>query len=158
MLSQLSNLSNLKSEVNFDYVTIRSDKIKFFTTEIDCLDFSQIDQKLVGTCMWSKEKVQYASSLYKKWLVLQKAYPNVSIAPNELIDEYWHMHILDTKKYMTDCMTVFGYYLHHYPYFGLNGDEHDLEEGFTITKELFKKHFNLELIGDANPCSSTSCR
>lgn len=35
--------------------------------------------------------------------------------PNKQIDEMWHEHILDTRKYSDDCQTVFGYYLHHTP-------------------------------------------
>ncbi|MBF4254538.1 hypothetical protein EA007_27345, partial [Vibrio anguillarum] len=37
--------------------------------------------------------------------------------------EIWHMHILDTRAYMRDCDTLFGEYLHHYPYFGMLGEE-----------------------------------
>ncbi len=39
------------------------------------------------------------------------------------MDEVWHAHILDTRRYAADCDCVFGEFIHHYPYFGL-GDKH----------------------------------
>lgn len=95
---------------------------------------------------------------YKKWLIIHACYPELSTAPSEKLDEYWHMHILDTKKYMEDCQFVFGYYLHHYPYFGLEGDKDNLNMGFELTRKLFQHHFGHDLVGVANPCASTSCR
>ena len=159
MISQLYN-SNLdsKSIVNFDYSILAVQDIKTIELEVNNLDFSDINAKLISEYSWSQDKVEKVSLLYRKWIVLQKAYPELSIAPSESIDEYWHMHILDTRKYMIDCMTVFGYYLHHYPYFGLKGDSEDLDRGFEITRNLFKIHFNQELLDSANPCKSTSCR
>jgi hypothetical protein len=39
------------------------------------------------------------------------------------VDNFWHYHILDTKKYAVDCHNVFGYFLHHFPYVGMRGEE-----------------------------------
>jgi hypothetical protein len=39
------------------------------------------------------------------------------------VDTFWHYHILDTLKYAEDCQAVFGYFLHHFPYLGLRGEE-----------------------------------
>lgn len=125
---------------------------------VESLDFSQMNSKLENYYGWRKEDVILMNDYYKKWLVVHCCYPSLAAAPSEKLDEYWHTHILDTKKYIEDCQLVFGYYLHHYPYFGLNGDDEDLESGFELTRKLFKHHFGHDLIGNANPCKSTSCR
>jgi hypothetical protein len=39
------------------------------------------------------------------------------------VDTFWHYHILDTLKYAEDCQAVFGYFLHHFPYMGLRGED-----------------------------------
>lgn len=122
------------------------------------IDLSKINAKLQSHCGMSSNDVCVMSDLYRKWLALHICYPNVSLTPNELLDEYWHTHILDTRAYSSDCEKLFGFYLHHYPYFGLEGDEELRDSGFDLTKALFKKHFGQELIGVANPCKSTDCR
>jgi len=125
------------------------------------LDFMEQNAKLINYEGWKSDKVMAIESLYKEWLILHKVYsPDLAMAPSKELDEYWHYHILDTKKYMEDCNMVFGYYLHHYPYFGLTAKETpaDLEQGFSLTQKLFQKHFGHGLTGVANPCKSTSCR
>lgn len=125
---------------------------------VKSLDFNIMNDKLVNHYKWLKNDVLLMDDYYKKWLALHICYPDLEIAPNEKLDDYWHNHILDTKKYMNDCQMVLGAYLHHYPYFGLEGDKSNLDMAFSITRALFKKHFGDDLIGVANPCKSTSCR
>ena len=31
------------------------------------------------------------------------------------VDEFWHQHILDTRKYRDDCENIFGHYMDHTP-------------------------------------------
>lgn len=116
---------------------------------INSISFETISFKLEKEYMWSSEATCRALVLYKQWLALQKYYPNLSFAPSELVDEYWHMHILDTRKYMEDCALIFGEYLHHYPYFGLTEVENQdtLKEGFELTKKLYLHHFNHSNLG-----------
>lgn len=126
------------------------------------LDFMDQDAHLINFCSWKSDKVMVIESLYKEWLILHKVYGHsITMAPSKALDEYWHQHItLDTRKYMEDCNIVFGYYLHHYPYFGLTEKETkaDLEQGFALTQKLFQKHFGHGITGIANPCRATSCR
>lgn len=130
---------------------------------VNQLDFVDQNKTLVSYYKWPLEQVEVTEDIYRKWLVLQKIYQNdatVILAPNKQLDEYWHFHILDTQKYMKDCDIVFGGYLHHYPYFGLTNEETqtDLENAFEMTRQLFWKYFEHDLLGASNRCSSTSCR
>jgi hypothetical protein len=65
------------------------------------------------------------------------------VVPSKEIDIFWHTHILDTQKYMSDCENLFGKYIHHFPYFGMRGekDRRHLEKAFCETEKLFLLHF-----------------
>ncbi|BDQ26637.1 glycine-rich domain-containing protein [Helicobacter heilmannii] len=125
---------------------------------VNSVNFDKLNAKLVDHYGWSKEEVSHLCSLYKGWLALQICYPDVDFAPNEKLDEYWHMHILDTRAYTQDCLFLFGEYLHHYPYFGLEGDADDLERAFERTRKFYAHHFGESLIGDLGPCKPVKCK
>ncbi len=156
--------------INSFHPTLASMKIDNYASDIeiakakklvDSLDFFQQNEKLITESGWSSDKVLAMENIYKEWLVLHAVYDeNVVLAPNKELDEYWHQHILDTRKYMDDCQHVFGKYLHHYPYFGLTEVETQvlLERAYALTQELFIKHFGHELTGKSNKCAATSCR
>jgi hypothetical protein len=92
---------------------------------------------------WTVEKTKLIETWYRRFLTLVKTYPNQTIVPTKDIDTFWHYHILDTRKYMDDCDKVFGSYFHHFPYFGIRGEEDKLnfDKTFLDSQELFEKHF-----------------
>ncbi len=98
---------------------------------------------------WTIEQCESAEIEYKRYLHLCKMYGK-GIVPNKIMDVFWHYHILDTIAYSNDCNEVFGYYLHHFPYFGMRGEQDsvDLENAFYLTKsrylETFKEEMNRE--------------
>ena len=95
---------------------------------------------------WTKEQCDSAEVEYKRYLQLCKTYRK-GIVPNKIMDKFWHYHILDTRAYHKDCDVVFGYYLHHFPYFGMRGeqDEKDLENGWILTKQRYLETFKEEI-------------
>ena len=95
-----------------------------------------------GPC-WTREQCNAAEKWYKRFLILNLLYPDKSIVPSKEIDEMWHYHILDTEKYAEDCQDTFGYFLHHFPYFGMRGEEDakKLQSSFLETQELYIKEF-----------------
>ncbi|MCE0975440.1 MULTISPECIES: glycine-rich domain-containing protein [Pseudomonas] len=72
---------------------------------------------------WTRERAEKAVQNYTRYMAVTKALGGLQMVPNGDIDEIWHMHILDTRAYMADCNALFGEYLHHYPYFGMLGEE-----------------------------------
>lgn len=110
---------------------------------IENLDLSMIINKMVSHQGWSRKDAEEASQLYRNFLFLSVKYPEKSLPPSEEIDEFWHNHILDTKKYVIDCDLVFGKYLHHYPYFGIDGKTNmgDLGGAFSETQRLHHETF-----------------
>jgi len=72
---------------------------------------------------WSLDRANAVEKEYRRFLCLMKLYPEEETAPLVDVDTFWHYHILDTMKYAADCEQAFGYFLHHYPYVGLRGDD-----------------------------------
>lgn len=143
---------------------------------IDELDLEPITFKLVhpepGETGLSVEEADELVKKYRCFLKLCVMYPEASIVPSKAIDKVWHVHILDTAKYMADCDAIFGFVLHHFPYFGLRG-EADLEmlhEKGAETRELYAHHFGEDMYdgsienmdatctGNCSPsCSPSGC-
>lgn len=118
------------------------------------LDFEMVKMKLKETEEgegWSDIQCESAEIEYKRYLHLCKIYGK-GIVPNKIMDTFWHYHILDTRAYQNDCEAVFGYFLHHFPYFGMRGEEDalNLKEAFGITKERYLFTFNEPISRDEN--------
>lgn len=90
---------------------------------------------------WSIEDARTAADLYRSFLWLCWAYPDENIVPNSVIDQFWHLHILDTRRYADDCQKIFGRMLHHNPYLGLRDDQDKMHGSFARTLELVGRHF-----------------
>ncbi|MSQ50924.1 MAG: glycine-rich domain-containing protein-like [Betaproteobacteria bacterium] len=93
---------------------------------INTLDLDPIKLKLMDPEEgqgWTREYVDKMEIAYKRFLTLMVKFPDETIAPTKDVDKFWHGHILDTLKYAEDCQNVFGYFLHHFPYFGMRGEE-----------------------------------
>jgi hypothetical protein len=103
------------------------------------LDFSMLGRKLMEERGWTHEYCDEVENLYRKFLALNIRYPDKKICPSGPIDEFWHAHILDTRAYFADCEFLFGEYLHHFPYFGMRGQEDraHLEAAFEDSLNLF---------------------
>lgn len=140
-----------------------ADTPTLFMADIEKMDFSMIKLKLQDTEegeSWDIQQCEDAEREYKKFLALKRFYPEKDIVPNKIVDEFWHRHILDTKKYAEDCELLFGYFLHHFPYFGMTDDQDKqcLINAFEETKELYKLHFEEDYVGHAPKCKAPKCR
>ena len=122
---------------------------------INNIDFSPILKKICSkdalTCrVWSTTEAEVAIQYYKNFLYLNKKYlAQFPILPPMLeVDEIWHHHILDTRQYIKDCNHIFGYYFHHYPYFGTrsNQDKDNLDTAFHVTQTLHEKEFGSKML------------
>ena len=92
---------------------------------------------------WSPQYADQMELAYKRYLILHAKYPEMTLAPERDIDRFWHMHILDTRKYAADCEATFGHFLHHFPYLGLRGegDEQVLQAAFEAMQWLYAEEF-----------------
>jgi len=105
---------------------------------------------------WSLEKVNAVEFEYRRFLYLMKMFPNEQTAPLMDVDIFWHYHILDTMKYFIDCENVFGYYLHHFPYIGLRGEDDEAahQRVGDRMKELYEETFGEAYVRSAAPAEA----
>eukprot|EP01034_Spumella_vulgaris_P024055 gene24055-30353_t len=97
---------------------------------------------------WSLQKANAVEFEYRRFLYLMKTFPQEQTAPLMDVDTFWHYHILDTMKYAVDCQAVFGYFLHHFPYIGLRGED-DVEAHHRVgerMKELYEATFGEDYV------------
>lgn len=113
------------------------------------LSLDNIRNKLVTRIGWTPADAEKIVELYRNYLFLKKKYGKThKLPPSEEMDDVWHHHILDTENYKRDCEIIFGEYLHHYPYFGIDDKSNmdDLNGAFEETQALHKKEFGKEII------------
>ncbi|MFC7513529.1 glycine-rich domain-containing protein [Herbaspirillum sp. GCM10030257] len=112
-----------------------------FALDLDAIKFKLMDAKEGHG--WSREEADRHELEYRRFLALIAKYPEEAITPNSDVDKFWHGHILDTMKYAEDCAHVFGYFLHHFPYFGMRDDEDaaNLAEAAARTRRLYEQEF-----------------
>ena len=110
---------------------------------IEALDLEPIKFKLVKEHGFSNEKVNAIEKWYRRFLYISFKHRDQSIVVSEAIDDFWHQHILDTRKYADDCQNIFGALLHHFPYFGLRGeaDQQALRAAYKNTLELMRAEY-----------------
>lgn len=122
---------------------------KNITPSVAKLDLEMVKMKLQEKdegLNWTSEQCESAEIEYKRCLHLCIKHGK-GVVPNRIMDYMWHFHILDTRSYVKDCDELFGGYMHHYPYFGMRGDNDakDLENSFYKTKDLYLDSFGEEI-------------
>lgn len=110
------------------------------------LDFTLLKLKLQDAEEgegWTEGYTDTVHAEYVKFLALTRAYPDLAIVPSGPVDKFWHYHILDTQAYHEDCQSTFGTILHHFPYFGMRGEQDaaNLKDAWTETNDLYRQHF-----------------
>jgi hypothetical protein len=158
----LATLITEESEIGLE--SLRNDiQTSCATQKIEALDFTELKAKLMlhepEGYNWSEDQANSAERAYKLFLMLHVLYPNHRNSPNIPVDLFWYAHILDTRRYATDCQEIFGHFMHHFPYLGLRGDKEKLDVAFKETNKLYRKEFGtdsaieLAVAGHAVSCS-----
>lgn len=129
---------------------------------VAALDFERLKWKLshsseakMSPAMCDKSELEY-----RRFLTLKLLFPGESLVPCKVADEFWHAHILDTEAYIRDCQALFGRYLHHFPYFGIYGEEDQraLNRGFDRTTNLYENVFGPRPDFSASADCSERCK
>jgi hypothetical protein len=130
-------------------------------------DIAAIDLEMVKMKMqdpeegagWSAAQCESGEIEYKRFLHLCQKHGK-GMVPTNTMDTMWHYHILDTRAYHADCQNIFGGYMHHYPYFGMRGeqDAQDLSDAFDRTKSLYMESFGEPIIGNEHTDCNRDCQ
>ncbi len=131
---------------------------------INLLDLDPIKIKLMDPTDgegWSRAKAEGIDVEYRRFLKLNLEHrPDAPpIVPTKDVDTFWHYHILDTMKYAEDCDAIFGRFLHHFPYFGLRGEEdaRSLSKAVSATKLAYRQTFGEGTPGAEAADCQTGC-
>lgn len=133
--------------MNVVAIEVAENKVK---ESIYSLDLSNITSKLVKQYNWRHKHAIAVINMYKNFLFLNAKYgKKYNLTPSKEIDEIWHLHILDTKKYRRDCEMIFGKYFDHGPT-SFEGDVKanltEMSNSFNKMAELYRQEFdNAEL-------------
>lgn len=124
---------------------------------IQALDLDPIKLKLMDPEEgqgWTREHADRVELAYRRYLTLLARFPHETIAPTKDVDKFWHGHILDTLKYAEDCARVFGHFLHHFPYFGMRGEQDaaDLRAAAERMHSIYEREF-----GEKMPAQTAWC-
>lgn len=115
---------------------------------IEALDFGYIIESMCSERYplprWSLADAAHCARLYKNFLILIKKHFPEFLVPTREIDEFWHNHILHTKRYARDCSAIFGFYLHHDPTLP-EDDQERLVSGYLKTKQFYLEEFGQPL-------------
>jgi hypothetical protein len=157
--------TNAAAQAAFSYPAPSADADgTIFRTFAHRLDITPVKYKLVREKGWTPERADRVEPEYKAFLYLTGTQDNRWFVPTHDIDEMWHAHILDTRKYMADCADHFGAYIHHYPYMGMEdaGEEQRARRLFEETRAAMRGLASMaDAIGqnaaDCSSCSSSSC-
>jgi hypothetical protein len=141
---------------------VPSEALDGLVRKINSIDLSMVKLKLMDQEEgqgWSREYVDLVEVRYRKYLLMLRADPGSDAVPTRDIDLFWHQHILDTRAYARDCERVFGEFIHHFPYFGMRGEEDalDLRDSFEETKALYMRLFGELYCEDENPAAPGRC-
>jgi hypothetical protein len=107
---------------------------------------------------WSEDQAFTGVEEYRRFLFLTAIRREI-IVPTTFIDTVWHTHILDTAKYRDDCQNILGYFLDHFPYFGLRGDDdrEALDSSFRETAGIYEEVFGSSYYVNASETSAGNC-
>src|SRR5260370_35484177 len=77
---------------------------------IQNLELGSVCAKLVEKLGWSEDQATRVEGDYKRFLysLAHRGEGEVLSPPSQEVDEFWHQHILDTRRYREDCYTAFG--------------------------------------------------
>lgn len=92
---------------------------------------------------WPRARADDLEIKYLRFLYLTLSRQDTTFVPTREIDELWHAHILDTRRYAKDCETIFGEFVHHLPSLGMRGPEDalNLSRSFEETRRIYEETF-----------------
>jgi hypothetical protein len=112
--------------------------------EIDGLDFTSVKEKLRSQKNWWwkwRNDIDKLETEYKQFLYLIAVNPGKTVVPwTQQLDDFWHAHILDTRKYEEDCKKIFGKVVHHNPHLTIGSSKQ--KQAFNETKDMYRAAFD----------------
>jgi hypothetical protein len=109
----------LRADTGLDDVDDAVAKLKIFLEKLNRVDFGSVAYQLMYPGEGEGLTIEQATAAieqYRQFLVMVYKYPDRTLRPSRLVDRAWHCHLLDSQRYRTDCMEIFGRFVDHYPF------------------------------------------
>ncbi len=110
-----------------------------FDPAIEQLDLFALHSAPQTQCLdWANAELEY-----RRFLNLKKCYPNQLLMPSGAAWQLWQAHILDTRRYRSDCERVFNRFIDHLPYLGHDSAADRREKHFAeqLYQGLYARHY-----------------
>lgn len=81
-----------------------------YIPQIESENFNVIHRNIMKTLGWERDFAAAAVREYFQFLELKMIVEDWNaeiLSPSPLLDQIWHLHILDTRSYETDCRDIF---------------------------------------------------
>lgn len=138
--------------------------VKNIYKQLKNLDYSIVDQKMKSINLGGNS-IEEVKEECLRFLALC-AGTTVPLAPSKIVDEYWHMMILNTKLYSSTA-AIFGRFLHHVPSDGtleMRAVDHDAYIRSIVEYQRYFGEPNHSIWGitkttncSCNPTCKTTC-
>ena len=110
-----------------------------FDPAVEQLDLFALHFAPQAQCLdWASAELEY-----RRFLNLKKCYPNQLLMPSGAAWQLWQAHILDTRRYRSDCERLFGRFIDHFPYLGHDSAADRRERHFAeqLYQGLYARHY-----------------
>ena len=110
-----------------------------FDPAVEQLDLFVLHFAPQAQCLdWARAELEY-----RRFLNLKKCYPNQLLMPSGAAWQLWQAHILDTRRYRSDCERVFNRFIDHLPYLGHDSAADRRERHFAeqLYQGLHARHY-----------------
>lgn len=110
-----------------------------FDPAVEQLDLFALHFAPQAQCLdWANAELEY-----RRFLNLKKCYPNQLLMPSGAAWQLWQAHILDTRRYRSDCERVFNRFIDHLPYLGHDSAADRREKHFAeqLYQRLYARHY-----------------
>lgn len=126
------------------------------SSKIELIDLRGVKDKLRSKKGWwwlFWNDLDKLEAEYRKFLYLIAEDPTKTVVPwTQALDDFWHEHILDTRKYQEDCDKIFGKLIHHNPNLPKGTEEHT--KAVKSTKKSYQSNFKSKSSSGSSPIDS----
>jgi hypothetical protein len=125
-------------------VAIKKEKVAVVPVKTTESLFAKLDSARLIKRMGSNHVSHPESSIveYKRFLhlkIIDGDWNAIKLSPSPTIDTVWHLHVLDTKHYASECLEICGHVIHHDPDGGHDSAAQEIR--YQRTLDLYKRTF-----------------
>jgi hypothetical protein len=132
---------NLIDQIKVSLSPLQMEKVQM----IDNFDYSNVAKKVqeeFGISLTDRYISEGIENL-KRYYVVALLDPTNQHAVSEVVDPFWHVHVLFTKEYTEFCQSVYGQYIHHAPLDRENeGMVNHLKQLYNYTVNIYHEMFH----------------